>query len=53
MTDAQSGIRQKNSEMGKGICHAQRQYQIPTGFIAFGLEPALRRAGCLDVEGYQ
>ena len=36
--------------MGKGVCHAQRQYQIPTGFIAFGLEPALCGQGRLDVE---
>ena len=36
--------------MGKGICHAQRQYQIPTGFIAFGLEPAVCGQGRLDVE---
>ena len=36
--------------MGKGICHAQRQYQIPAGFIAFGLEPALCGQGRLDVE---
>ena len=36
--------------MGKRICPAQRQSQIPAGFIAFGLEPALCGQGRLDVE---
>ena len=36
--------------MGKGICPAQRQSQIPAGLISFGLEPALCGQGCLDVE---
>jgi phosphatidylserine/phosphatidylglycerophosphate/cardiolipin synthase-like enzyme len=36
--------------MGKGICPAKRQSQIPAGLIAFGLEPALCGQGRLDVE---